>query len=65
MDIWVQIYDLPNGMLSDRILQSIGNFVGTFVKMDPLHINGVWKMYVRVRVTMDVDKSLKRRMKIK
>lgn len=65
MDIWLQIYDLPTGMLSERILQSIGNYVGTFVKTDPLNSKGTWKIYVRVRVTMDIRKPLKRRMKIK
>lgn len=65
MDIWVQIYDLPAGMLSERILQSIGNYVGVFVKTEPMNTNVVWKMYVRIRVTMDIHKPLKRRMKVK
>lgn len=65
MDIWVQIYDLPTGMVIEKVIQSIGNFVGTYVKMDPLNINGTWKQYMRARVTMDINKPLKRRMKIK
>lgn len=65
MDIWVQIYDLPNAMLSGRILQSIGNSVGTSVKSDFSNLNGVWKMFMRIRFIMDVDKQLKKRMKIK
>lgn len=64
-DIWVQIYDLPKGLVSESILVSIGNFVGKFVKSDPVNMNGGWRMYVRIRVTLDLDKPLKRRMKIK
>lgn len=65
MEIWVQIYDLPTGMLSSKIMESIGNYVGVFVKADPQNLNGGWKMYYRIRVVMDTDKPLKRRMKVK
>lgn len=65
MDIWMQIYDLPQGMISERVLQGIENFVGVVVKIDPLNLNGVWKPYMRIRVAMDVNKPLKRRMKLK
>lgn len=65
MDIWLQIYDMPMGMLSEKIVQSIGNYVGVCIKTDPLNMNGGWKPYVRVRITMDISKPLKRRMKLK
>ncbi|XP_074356269.1 uncharacterized protein LOC141695969 [Apium graveolens] len=65
MDIWVQIYDLPNGMMSEKVFQSIGNSIGMFVKSDSNNIEGGWKPYVRIRVCMDVRKPIKRRMKIK
>lgn len=64
-DMWVQIYDLPRGMVSEKILQSIGNHIGTFLKGDPNNTSGAWKLYVRIRVKMEIDKPLKRRMKIK
>ncbi|XP_074342383.1 uncharacterized protein LOC141679921 [Apium graveolens] len=65
VDIWVQIYDLPNGFISEKILQSIGQYIGVFVKTDPASTNGMWKTYVRIRVSIDVGTPLKRRMKIK
>lgn len=65
MDIWMQIYDVPKGMISEKLLQSIGDFVGKFVKSDPSNINGVWKMFSRIRVTLNVEKPIKRRMKVK
>ncbi|XP_074326659.1 uncharacterized protein LOC141664600 [Apium graveolens] len=64
-DIWVQVYDLPKGFVSESILHSIGNYIGKYLKSDPININGLWKQFYRIRVRIDVSKSLKRRMKIK
>ncbi|XP_074355733.1 uncharacterized protein LOC141695383 [Apium graveolens] len=64
-DMWVQVYDLPKGFNSEQIFMNIGNFVGKFVKSDPANLSGGWRMNARVRVTMDLDKPLKRRMRIK
>lgn len=65
MDIWIQVYDLPNGFVSENIFRHIGNYVGEFVKSDPANLNGGWRLYSRIRVTLEIDKPIKRRMKIK
>lgn len=65
MEIWVQVYDIPRGFLSKNILKRVGASIGKYVKSDPANFDGTWKSYVRVRVAMNVDKPLKRRMKIK
>ncbi|WOG99984.1 hypothetical protein DCAR_0519340 [Daucus carota subsp. sativus] len=65
MDIWVQVHDIPRGFISENILKSIGAFIGTYVKSDPVNFDGTWKSFVRIRVTLDVTKPIKRRMKIK
>lgn len=65
MEIWVQVYDIPVGMMSEKLLENIGNYVGTFVKADPQNIHGGWKVFYRIRVIMDVDKPIKTRMKLK
>lgn len=65
MDIWVQVYDLPKGLFSKTIFMNIGNFVGNFVNSDTANMKGGWKMYACVRVTMDINKPLRRKMKIK
>lgn len=65
MEIWVQVHDLPHGMMTEKILQSIGNYVGVFVKSDPGNFNDAWRTYARIRIKMNIDKPLKRRMKVK
>lgn len=37
----------------------IGNFVGTFIETDANNFTGFWRSYTRIRVAMDVQKSLK------
>lgn len=61
MDIWVQIYDLPPGFVLEQILRSIGNYVRVFIKANLSNANGAWKMFVRIREAIDIDKPLKQR----
>lgn len=61
----MQVHDLKVGFMSERILQGIGNYVGHFIESCPSNFVGVWREYMRVRVTINMSKPLKRRMKIK
>ncbi|KAL8106625.1 hypothetical protein AgCh_023404 [Apium graveolens] len=61
----MEIYDIPTGFLSENILKSVGSSIGQYIKSDPDTFKGGWKPYVRIRVLLDVEKPLKRRMKIK
>lgn len=45
-DIWVKLYDVPTGLVSENILVNIGNAVGKYVKSDPANVNGGRRMYV-------------------
>lgn len=65
VDIWVQVYDIPRGFLSENVIRSVGSSIGKYIKSDSTTFDGVWKPYVRVRVSLNVEKPLKRRMKIK
>lgn len=65
VDMWIQVYDIPRGLISENILKSIGMSIGKFVKMDANTLDGVWKPFVRIRVSLNVQKPLKRRLKIK
>ncbi|XP_019182742.1 PREDICTED: uncharacterized protein LOC109177752 [Ipomoea nil] len=64
VDMWVQLYDLPLGYTSDVVLEQAANFIGSFVKVDDRFAGAQWKTFHRVRVSILVDKPLKRRMKL-
>lgn len=53
------------GFISENILRSIGYSTGNFVKSDSSNFDDIWKSLLRIRVTMSVDKPVKRRTKIK
>lgn len=65
IDLWVQIHDLKVGFMSDMILKGIGNYIGRFVDSCPSNYKGVWREYMRIRVSINVNSPLKRRMKLK
>lgn len=51
--------------MSERILKLVGDYIGGYIESCPRNFVGVWKEYMRVRVTADLAKPLKRRMKIR
>ncbi|XP_030508978.2 uncharacterized protein LOC115723633 [Cannabis sativa] len=50
--------------MSDWVVKHAGNYIGKFVKSDPKNFIGIWRDYLRVRFTIDINKPLKRRMKL-
>lgn len=65
LDLWVQIHDLRAGFMTEKIVKEVGNYIGTFVESCSKNFTGAWKEYLRVRVTINLAKPLKRRMKIR
>lgn len=63
--MWLQVHDLQAGFRSERVIQDIGNYIGSYVKNDPNNFSGLWRDFFRVRVTIDVQKPLRRKMKLK
>lgn len=59
------MHDLQTGFMTERILKVVGNYIGVFVESCPRNVTGEWRDYMRVRVTLDPDKPLKRRTKIR
>uniref|UniRef100_A0A803NFH1 Reverse transcriptase domain-containing protein n=1 Tax=Cannabis sativa TaxID=3483 RepID=A0A803NFH1_CANSA len=64
LELWVQIHNMVTGFMSERIIQGIGNYIGSFVKSDPNNFLGVWRDYLRIRVKIRVDKPLKKKKKL-
>lgn len=65
IDLWVQIHELRAGFMTEKVVKEVGNYIGSFVESCPSNFRGVWREYLRVRVTIDLSKSLKRRMKVR
>lgn len=63
--LWVQVHALPAGLMSDAVARGIGTKLGTFIESDPNNYSGAWRPYMRLRVKLDVRKSLKQMLKLK
>uniref|UniRef100_A0A803QBP8 Zinc knuckle CX2CX4HX4C domain-containing protein n=1 Tax=Cannabis sativa TaxID=3483 RepID=A0A803QBP8_CANSA len=50
--------------MSERVIRDVRNYIGTFVKSDPNNFQGVWRNYLRIRVSIRVDLPLQRNMKL-
>lgn len=65
LDIWIQLYDMILGFMSQRVMKDISNHIGRFIESDINNFTGLLRDYLRVRVSFSLEASLKRRMKLK
>lgn len=65
LDIWVQLHDMNAGFMSLRVVTDVGNYIGKFIESDPNNFVGVWREFLRIRVSLPIDVPIKRRMKLK
>ncbi|EEF49555.1 conserved hypothetical protein [Ricinus communis] len=61
----VQVHKAPCGCRSEKVVKSIGNYVGTYVESDEKNFDGSWKEFIRVKIKIDVSKPIMAFMKIK
>lgn len=64
VEFWIQIYDLPSGYMYEPVGKQLGNFFGRFVLYDPSNNSSIWREYMRIKISLDVRKPLKRKKKI-
>lgn len=65
LNIWIQIYELPNGFMSKVVGQQLGNFFGEFISYDSKNNSSIWRESMRIKIRLDIRKPLKRNKKIK
>lgn len=65
VDFWIQVHDVPCGFMTENIAEQIGNSLGVFVQNDPNNFGGNWQSYLRIRVGIDINRPLRRRLKLK
>ncbi|PPR92830.1 hypothetical protein GOBAR_AA27842 [Gossypium barbadense] len=63
-EFWVQIHELPTGLMSESIARQFGDFLGKFLDYDTSISFSGNKTYMRIRVRLDVTAPLKRKNKI-
>ncbi|KAL3512657.1 hypothetical protein ACH5RR_025374 [Cinchona calisaya] len=61
---WVQVFDLPLGMMGASTAEFIGNKLGTYEGYDSKGSKVSWGKFLRIRVNLKLNFPLKRVMKL-
>lgn len=64
IDMWVQTFNLPMGLMSEAIGKYLGNYIGEFLEYDENNITGPWRSYMSIRTCIDVTKHLRKERKV-
>jgi hypothetical protein len=59
-NMWVQINNLPMGLMKETVGVKLANYIGSFVEYDKNNGSSFWRQYMRIRVQIDVRKPLKK-----
>lgn len=46
LELWVQVYYLKVGFMTERVITEIGNSLGGFVSSCPSNFTGAWREYL-------------------
>ncbi|CAN1840638.1 Uncharacterized protein At4g02000 [Linum perenne] len=65
VDFWVRVYRLPAGFFSKTVGVALGNFIGTFMEYDEKNSYSFDDPYMRIRVTVDIRKPLRREKRLR
>jgi 14-3-3 protein epsilon len=62
--LWVQVHNLPMGLMKERVGIGLANYIGSFVEYDKNNNSSFWRQYMRIRVKIDVRKPLKKNYRV-
>jgi hypothetical protein len=65
MNLWVRVYNLPTGMMKEKVGIGLGNYIGEFLEYDGNNNSSFWREYMRLKVRFDIRQPLKIGKKIK
>jgi hypothetical protein len=65
VNMWVQVHNLPMGLMKEKNGIQLANYIGAFVEYDKNNNSSFWRQYMRLRVKVDVRKPLKKSTKVK
>lgn len=61
LDSWIQLHGMAPSFMSENIVRNISNYVGKFVKPDQNNFSRLWRDYLRVYTTINIEQPLKRK----
>jgi 14-3-3 protein epsilon len=64
-DFWVQIHDLPTGLMKENVGIQLGNYIGELMEYDKKNNSCYWRQYMRLHIMMDVRVPLKKETRVK
>ncbi|CAH9118931.1 unnamed protein product [Cuscuta epithymum] len=59
-EFWVQVHNVSYSLVNLGTVRRVGNFIGEFIRYDDNQKKDKLEPYMRVRILMEVDKSLKK-----
>lgn len=62
--LWVQLYNVPIGFVSENLAIQLGNFIGEFMEYDGSSLGRDSRNFMRIRVKIDVRRPLKKKKQI-
>jgi 14-3-3 protein epsilon len=65
VDFWVQVHNLPTGLMAERVGNTLANYIGSFVEYDKNNKGSFWREYMRIRVRVDIRQPLKKDSRVK
>jgi 14-3-3 protein epsilon len=64
-DFWVQVHNLPMGLMKETVGVKLANYIGSFLEYDKNNNTCFWRQHMRIRVKVDVRQPLKKDTKVK